>query len=66
MRLLEVRELKVSYRTRKGAARAVDGVSFDVDNGDYLGLVGESGCGKSTIAKALLRILPAKIGRAHV
>ena len=58
MTLLEVRDLKVSYRTRKGAARAVDGVSFEVDNGDYLGLVGESGCGKSTIAKALLRILP--------
>jgi oligopeptide/dipeptide ABC transporter ATP-binding protein len=56
--LLEVRDLRVAYRHVQGEAVAVDGVSFDLDTGDYLGLVGESGCGKSTIAKAILGILP--------
>jgi len=56
--LLEIENLRVSYRTPQGDAVAVDGVSFALDAGDYLGLVGESGCGKSTIAKAILGILP--------
>jgi oligopeptide/dipeptide ABC transporter ATP-binding protein len=56
--VLEVEELRVSYRTTKGDAAAVDGVSFTVAEGEFLGLVGESGCGKSTIAKAALGILP--------
>jgi oligopeptide/dipeptide ABC transporter ATP-binding protein len=56
--LLEIENLHVSYRTPQGAAAAVDGISLALDNGDYLGLVGESGCGKSTIAKAILGILP--------
>jgi oligopeptide/dipeptide ABC transporter ATP-binding protein len=56
--LLEIENLKVSYRTPQGEAVAVDGVSFVLDAGEYLGLVGESGCGKSTIAKAILGILP--------
>jgi peptide/nickel transport system ATP-binding protein len=58
MAILQVRDLQIFYRTRRGEARAVDGVSFDLEEGDYLGLVGESGCGKSTIAKAILQILP--------
>ena len=58
MALLEIENLRVSYRTPQGDAVAVDGVSFALDAGDYLGLVGESGCGKSTIAKAILGILP--------
>ena len=58
MPLLEIENLRVSYRTREGEAVAVDGVSFALETGDYLGLVGESGCGKSTIAKAILGILP--------
>jgi oligopeptide/dipeptide ABC transporter ATP-binding protein len=57
--LLEIENLRVSYRTHEGEAAAVDGVSFALDKGDYLGLVGESGCGKSTIAKTILGILPA-------
>jgi peptide/nickel transport system ATP-binding protein len=55
---LELRNLGIEYRTAKGAARAVDGVSLTLEEGEYLGLVGESGCGKSTIAKAIMGILP--------
>ena len=56
--LLEARNLTMSYSTRAGEIRAVDGVSFSVERGQSLGLVGESGCGKSSIAIALLRLLP--------
>ena len=56
--LLDVRNLVMSYSTTQGKVRAVDGVSFSVRKGEALGLVGESGCGKSSIAMALLRLLP--------
>jgi oligopeptide/dipeptide ABC transporter ATP-binding protein len=52
--LLEVRDLAVRFRTRRGELRAVDGVSFELLPGATLGLVGESGCGKSTIARSLV------------
>ncbi len=55
--LLDVRDLRVEYLTDCGSARAVDGVSFSVKQGEVLGLAGESGCGKSTIAHALIRTL---------
>lgn len=55
---LSVRNLKVAYKTARGPFRAVDGISFDVRPGGVLGLVGESGCGKSTVVKALMRLLP--------
>jgi oligopeptide/dipeptide ABC transporter ATP-binding protein len=55
---LTVDGLAVTYRTRRGPFRAVDGVSFDLQPGTVLGLVGESGCGKSTVVKALMRLLP--------
>jgi peptide/nickel transport system ATP-binding protein len=58
MAILDIKDLKISYRTLKGYSHAVDGVSLQIEEGEYLGLVGESGCGKSTIAKAVLRILP--------
>ena len=58
MPILEVQDIKIYYRTLQGYSKAVDGVSFEINEGEYLGLVGESGCGKSTIAKAILRILP--------
>jgi oligopeptide/dipeptide ABC transporter ATP-binding protein len=58
MALLEIESLQVSYRAGGQMARAVDGVSLTLEEGQYLGLVGESGCGKSTIAKAILGILP--------
>lgn len=59
MSILTVENLKVHYLTQKGFSHAVDGVSFEINEGEYLGLVGESGCGKSTIAKAILQTLPA-------
>ncbi len=56
--LLSVRDLCVDYVTDRGPVRAVDHVSFDLAPGEILGVAGESGCGKSTVAQALLRILP--------
>ena len=56
--LLEVRNVRVRYRTKKGDVRAVDDVSFTLERGEALGLVGESGCGKTTLALALMRLLP--------
>ena len=58
MALLEIKNLKIHYRTKTGVAEAVDGVTFSVESGSTLGLVGESGCGKTTIAKAIMRLLP--------
>ena len=56
--LLSVRDLHVTYSSSAGPVPAVRGVSFDLAAGETLGLAGESGCGKSTIAGALLRVLP--------
>ncbi len=56
--VLVVDDLKMHYATRAGVVRAVDGVSFTVGRGQSLGLVGESGCGKSSIAMTLLKLLP--------
>lgn len=58
MPLLSVENLTMHYMTRDGPVRAVDGVSFGVERGQSLGLVGESGCGKSSIATSLLKLLP--------
>ena len=58
MSLLSVSDLYVSYRIQSGDVPAVRGVSFDIDKGEVLGLAGESGCGKSTIAGAIMRLLP--------
>lgn len=57
-KLLEVRNLKSYFRTGKGDLHAVDGVDFDLDYGQSLGLVGESGCGKTTSALSICRMLP--------
>jgi peptide/nickel transport system ATP-binding protein len=58
MSLLEIRDLRITYMTQTGGVPAVRGVSFDVHESEVLGLAGESGCGKSTIAGAILRLLP--------
>jgi peptide/nickel transport system ATP-binding protein len=57
--LLEVRDLKSYFFTEDGVTRAVDGLSFEVGPGETLGIVGESGCGKSAAALSVLRLLPA-------
>ena len=59
MSVLSVRDLHVAYSTQAGPVPAVRGVSFDIDKGEVVGLAGESGCGKSTIVNAILRLLPA-------
>src|SRR5512143_384619 len=61
--LLSVRGLKTAFTTYEGKFLAVDGVSFDVYKGEVMGLVGESGCGKSVTALSILRILPDPPGR---
>jgi peptide/nickel transport system ATP-binding protein len=58
MTTLEVKELKTYYHVLRGRVKAVDGVNFEVDKGEAMGLVGESGCGKTTIALSILKILP--------
>ena len=63
MSLLEVNELKTQFFTRDGVVRAVDGVTFHLDQGETLGLVGESGCGKSVTALSLMRLIPQPPGK---
>jgi oligopeptide/dipeptide ABC transporter ATP-binding protein len=58
MALLEVRDLALEYATERGPLRAVDGVSFDLEEGTALGIIGESGSGKTSLAITLMRLLP--------
>jgi len=61
--VLQVRDLHAHLHTRWGVVRAVDGVSLDLREGETLGLVGESGCGKTMTALSILRLLPQPAGR---
>jgi len=60
--LLEVKDLKKYYKVPKGMLHAVDGVSFNLEKGKTLGIVGESGCGKTTIGRAILRLVEPTSG----
>jgi oligopeptide/dipeptide ABC transporter ATP-binding protein len=66
--LLEVKGLRTSFHTRDGAVRAVDGIDFSVDRGEIMGLVGESGCGKSVTSLSILRLVapPGRIEAGEV
>jgi peptide/nickel transport system ATP-binding protein len=61
--ILEVEDLRTHFFTRDGVVRAVDGVSFHIEAGETLGIVGESGCGKSVTALSILRLIPPGQGR---
>ena len=61
--LLRVKDLQTHFFTEEGVVRAVDGVSYEVDEGETLGLVGESGCGKSVSALSILRLIPNPPGK---
>jgi oligopeptide/dipeptide ABC transporter ATP-binding protein len=66
--LVQIRGLSVTYHTRLGPLSAVDNVSFDIFRGEIIGLVGESGCGKSTMGKALMRMIapPGEISGGQI
>ncbi len=68
MALLDVQNLTMHYTTKKGDVQAVDDVSFSLEQGEALGLVGESGCGKTSVAICLLKLLPdnARILGGHI
>ncbi len=62
-RLLDIKDLRTSFFTKKGEVKAVDGVSFEVNRGEIVGLVGESGCGKSITSLSIMRLVPQPAGR---
>jgi oligopeptide/dipeptide ABC transporter ATP-binding protein len=66
--LLEVKGLKTSFRTRDGIVRAVDGIDFHVDRGEIMGLVGESGCGKSVTSLSIMGLVgkPGKVDAGEI
>ena len=59
--LLEVRDVYTQFKTERGLVRAVDGVSFSLERGKTLGIVGESGCGKSVLSRSIMGLLPKNI-----
>ena len=61
--LLEVRGLKTQFSTQDGVVSAVSGIGYDVNEGETLGIVGESGCGKSVSVLSLMRLIPSPPGR---
>jgi len=68
MPVLSVRDLVMHYKTKMGYVKAVDGISFDLNAGESLGIVGESGCGKTSVSMTILRLLPdnAEFRGGHV
>jgi oligopeptide/dipeptide ABC transporter ATP-binding protein len=62
-KLLEVKNLRTQFRTSAGVVKAVDGITYDVEEGETVAIVGESGCGKSVGAMSILRLIPDPPGR---
>ena len=62
-KLLEVKNLKTQFFTSGGVVKAVDDISYDVEGGETLAVVGESGCGKSVSAMSILRLIPWPPGK---
>ena len=63
MPLLEVRDLKTYFYSEDGVVPAVDGVSLSIESGQTLGVVGESGCGKSVMSLSVMRLIPTPPGK---
>src|SRR5882724_9844122 len=61
--LLQVKDLQTSFSTPEGEVRAIDGVSLEIGEGKTLGLVGESGCGKSVTSLSIMRLIPSPPGK---
>ena len=61
--MLQVRDLRTQFLTQEGTVNAVNGVSFDLEEGETLGIVGESGCGKSVSVLSMMRLIPQPPGR---
>ncbi len=55
---LEVENLRVYYQTLRGDVQALEGATFTIENGEIMGLAGESGCGKTTLGHSLIRLVP--------
>ncbi len=62
--MLEVKDVRTSFKTDRGLVKAVDGVSFTLERGETLGVVGESGCGKSVLSKTIMGLLPSNASRS--
>ena len=62
-KLLQLEDLKTQFFTTAGTVKAVDGVSYDIEEGETVGIVGESGCGKSVSALSILRLIPDPPGK---
>ena len=60
-KLLQIEKLVLHFKTRAGTVQAVDGVDFELDSNRAVVVLGESGCGKSSLAKAILRLLPRNV-----
>ena len=62
-RLLDIKGLKTHFLTEEGVVRAVDGIDLRLDRGETLGVVGESGCGKTVTALSIMRLIPMPPGQ---